>query len=133
MIRYKEGYLYQTTHADSWQTGIFPEKPIVHKYYSLDAQGLLTINEGFAWDGATSCPEWLVPPECSGPHDALCQMLRTDLLPYEVYAFWVHTLLRDMVKARRGSFVAWIVWKAVTLARGGHPSNNDDNPELTDP
>lgn len=133
MICYKEGYLYQTTKASSWQTVISPPEPIDHRYYSLTAQGLLTINEGFAWDGATSCPEWLVPPECSGPHDALCQMLRAGLLPYDLYASWVHGLLRDMVKARRGSLAAWVVFKAVTLARGGHPDNADDNPEKIDP
>lgn len=133
MIYFKEGYRYQVTRPWNRQTAIFPQAPIVHRYYSLTAQGVLTINEGFAWDGATSCPEWLVPPECSGAHDALCQMLRADLLPYEVYAFWVHTLLRDMVKARRGALAAWVVFKAVTLARGGHPDNADDNPEKVDP
>jgi hypothetical protein len=133
VIHYKEGYLYQTTRADSWQTAIYPQEPIINRYYSLSAQGPLTVNEGFAWDGATSCPEWLVPPECSGPHDALCQMLRTGALEYDLYASWVHGLLRDMVQARRGKIAAWLVFKAVTTARGGHPDNADDNPEKTDP
>ncbi len=133
MIHYKEGYLYQTTRPSSWQTVIFPQKPITHRYYSLTAQGLLTINEGFAWDGATSCPEWLVPPECSAPHDALCQMMRTGAIPYDTYSSWVHGLLRDMVEDRRGSLAAWAVFNAVKLARGGHPDNADDNPEITDP
>ena len=132
MIRFKEGYRYQMTRNTQWQTNIFAPATIVHKYYSLSAQGVLTINEGFAWDGATSCPEWLVPPECSVVHDALCQILRTELLPYDVYASWIHSLLRSMVQARRGALVAWAVFKAVTLARGGHPDNAEDNPELTD-
>lgn len=133
MIHYREGYLYQVSRPLFIDTGIYPGDPIVTEFFTLHADGVLNIKAGYAWDGATSCPEWLVPPECSCPHDAFCQMMRHNLLAYEVYAEFVHGLLRDMVAKRRGSFLAGIVHKAVVLGRGGHPSNNDDNPELTDP
>jgi len=96
-------------------------------------KGMLTIEAGYAWDGATWCPEWLVPPEDSCVHDALCQAMRHGHLDYDMFAPQAHGLLRDTVAKRRGGFLAGIVHKAVVLARGGHPSNSDDNPELTDP
>ena len=133
MIYFRSGYLYQTSRNYKLQTSIMPPKTIHHEFFTLHASGELCIYAGYAWDGASSCPEWVVPPECSCPHDVFCQMMRHGLLDYDTYAPLVHGLLRDMVEARRGSFVAWVVWKAVTLARGGHPGNNDDNPELTDP
>lgn len=133
MIYFREGYLYQTSRPYLLETGIIPPEPIVMEFFSLYSDGTLNIKPGYAYDGATSCPEWLVPPECSAPHDAFCQMMRHGHLDYDTYAPQVHGLLRDMVKARRGGIIAGIVHKAVVMARGGHPSNNDDNPERTDP
>lgn len=133
MIHFREGYLYQVSQPYMLDTGIYPPEPIVTEFFSLYTDGMLNIKAGYAWDGATSCPEWLVPPECSGPHDAFCQMMRKGLLPYEAYSKYVHGLLRDMVAKRRGGFLAGIVHKAVVMARGGHPDNADDNPEKSDP
>ena len=133
MIYFRSGYLYQTSRPYLLKTGIVPPEPIAMEFFSLYSDGTLNIKAGYAYDGASWCPEVVVPPECSGPHDAFCQMMRHGLLDYDTYAPLVHGLLRDMVEARRGKLVAWVVWKAVTLARGGHPSNNDDNPEKHDP
>lgn len=133
MIYFREGYLYQTSRPYLLETGIIPPEPIVMEFFSLYSDGTLNIKQGYAWDGASSCPEWVVTPECSAPHDALCQMMRHGFLDYDTYAPQVHGLLRDMVKVRRGGIIAGIVHKAVVMARGGHPSNNDDNPERTDP
>ena len=133
MIKYKEGYRCQTTEEWSQYTGIIPPQLIKNRYFELDPEGRLTIYIGFAWDGATSCPEWLVPKECSAPHDALCQCMRVGLLDYDVYAPQVHGLLRKMVAERRGDIIAWGVYQAVTLARGGHPDNAEGNPERCDP
>ena len=132
MIHYREGYLYQTSRPYFIQTEIFPPAPIVTEFFTLHADGMLNIKQGYAWDGASWCPEWLVPPECSCPHDAFCQMLRRRLLIYDIYAPKFHGLLRDMVAKRRGGFLAGIVHKAVTLARGGYPDGLDDNPDLSD-
>ena len=133
MIYYKEGYLYQTTRMWIYDTGIIPPKPVFLRYYTLNMEGRLVLDVGFAWDGATWCPEWLVTPEMSAPHDAFCQLMRANILPYDTYAPQVHGLLGKMVAERWGSFVGAGVRNAVTLAKGGHPSNADDNPELTDP
>lgn len=133
MIYYREGYLYQTARPYVISTDVAPPATIDTEFFTLYANGVLLIKQGYAWDGASYCPEWLVPPEASCPHDAFCQLMRHGLLPYEVYSAKVHGLLRDMVAVRRGRFLAGIVHKAVTLARGGQPSNNDDNPEQTDP
>ena len=133
MIHYREGYLYVASRSELFDTGIIPPAPICTEFFSLYADGTLHIKSGYAWDGASWCPEWLVPPECSGPHDAFCQMARKGLLDYATYAPLFHGLLRDMVAKRRGGLLAGIVHKAVTLARGGYPDGLDDNPELTDP
>lgn len=133
MISYREGYLYQVSKLYRLPTPIIPPATILHEFFTLHVSGQLYIYDGYAWDGASWCPEWLVPPECSCPHDALCQMMRYGLLDYDTYAPQVHGLLMDMVMARRGKIVAGIVHKAVVMARGGYPSNSNDNPELADP
>lgn len=132
-LYYKSGYDHVATRVYEVQTKIYPEVPIIHRCYSLSVTGLLTLNIGFAWDGATWCPEWLVTQEASGPHDALCQMMREGLLDYVTCAPLVHGLLREMVVKRKGAFVGAIVYRVVTAARGGHPSHVNENPELCDP
>lgn len=132
MIKYREGYLYVASRSELFDTGIIPPEPIVTEFFSLYVDGTLNIKSGYAWDGASWCPEWLVPPECSGVHDAFCQMTRRGLLDYDTYAPKFHGLLRDMVAKRRGGFLAGIVHAAVTLARGGYPNGKDDNPEMVD-
>ena len=133
MIHYREGYLYVASRSELFDTGIIPPAPICTEFFSLYADGTLNFKSGYAWDGASWCPEWLVPPECSGIHDAFCQMTRKGLLDYAIYAPQFHKLLRDMVAKRRGSFLAGIVHKAVVLAKGGYPDGKEDNPERTDP
>lgn len=133
MIYYREGYLYQTSRPYLIETGIIPSEPIVMEFFTLYRDGTLNIKQGYAWDGASWCPEWLVPPECSCPHDAFCQMTQLGLLDYAVYAPQFHELLRLMVADRWGGFLASIVHKAVTTFRGGHPDHSTDNPELSDP
>ena len=133
-IKYKDGYRYQLQEDYILQTPVKPDFTIANPpYYVLTTDGTLYIREGFAWDGATWCPEWLVPPECSLPHDAFCQMLRWGKLDYDKYSLLVHGFLRDMVKERRGSIAALAVFSAVCLAKGGHPDNSNDNPVKTDP
>lgn len=140
-IYFKSGYDHVTTRRYELQTGITPPVPITHRLYSLSALGLLAIEERFSWDGATWCPEWLVPQEASAPHDALTQMTAAGLLDYETCSPLVHGLLRDMViqrwEPKVGKYAAkaigWGVFKAVTKAKGGHPSHLHDNPELMDP
>lgn len=133
MIHYREGYRYQLSRTEIIEAGIIPPEIIRHAFFILDTNGRLTMYQAYAWDGATWCPEWLVPPECSCPHDVLCQAMRHKLLDYDTYAPLVHGLLRDMVAKRRGKILAGIVHTFVVKARGGHPDNSDDNPELSDP
>ncbi len=132
-LYFREGYLYQVSRPFFIETGIVPPEPIVREFFTLHADGWLNIKQGYAWDGATWAPEWLVPPDCSCTHDALCQMLRLRLLDYTIFAPMVHGLLGKMVAYRRGAIVGAVVRKAVTAAKGGHPDNTDDNPEVSDP
>jgi len=61
MIHYREGYLYQASRKEALATGIIPPHIISQEFFTLCEDGTLIIESGYAWDGATLCPEWVVP------------------------------------------------------------------------
>lgn len=135
-IKYKEGYKYQLSEDAFFDTGIFPPSfDIKHGFFILSAQGILQIKYGYAWDGASGPTiDTKSSMRAALVHDCFCQMLRNRDLPYEVYAEEVHSLFRRML-LEDGMF-AWRAWywhKAVVLSRGGHPDNEDCNPEVEAP
>ena len=80
-IKYMKGYKYQLHETYSVMIPIKPEHNIVTEYIELSAFGLLTIKEGYAWDGPSG-PTIDTKTSMRGAlvHDSLYQLLREKLL-----------------------------------------------------
>lgn len=76
-IRYADGYKYQLRATYAVQLPFRPPAPIVTDFIVFDADGLLTIIKGYAWDGPSD-PAFDTPNFMRGSlvHDALYQLMR---------------------------------------------------------
>lgn len=84
-IRYKKGYKYQLLDDHEIQTPVVGVN-VTDRWYSLRADGLLTLRAGFAWDGAsgpTFDSDSSMTP--SAEHDAFCQMMRDGRVSYSAW------------------------------------------------
>ena len=82
-MKYRKGYKYQLAEDYSVIIPIFPPKTIDTEYIMLDRLGMLTIRNGYAWDGASGptidCDASMT---ASLVHDALYQLIRmAELMP----------------------------------------------------
>lgn len=97
MIKYKKGYKYQLCETYFVSVPIFVRGQIDTKYITLTVAGLLTIKNGYAWDGASG-------PTIDGPtnmraslvHDALYQLMRLGLLDRKKFKATTDDIFRDM-------------------------------------
>lgn len=76
-ITYSQGYRFQLEEDVSFQTTIRPAHPGGNRFVDIDADGLLTISAGYAWDGASG-PAINTHTIIRGSlaHDALYQLIR---------------------------------------------------------
>lgn len=80
-LTYKDGYDYQVRGDYTIQTNMVGFD-IDTRWFRLTPDGLLTIRDGYAWDGASGAfDKGLEIP--SLVHDAFYQMLREGLLPHD--------------------------------------------------
>lgn len=117
LLKFQEGYKFQVYETFSIQTGIIPEIVGGNDFVSIGYRGLLTINRGYAWDGASGpAIDTLNFRRGSLVHDALYQLIRLgnltpdhqeeadDLLKaliiedcmWSVRAWWVHKAVRTL-------------------------------------
>lgn len=90
VIRYKAGYKYQLAQDYQVQLPIKVDQDqtlgldIIEPFYSITVDGLLTVNEGYAWDGPSG-PTFDTCNFMRGSlvHDVLYQMIREGHLPIE--------------------------------------------------
>lgn len=86
MLKFRSKYKYQLAADLTWQTQMRPVKDAITPRVRLTTEGILHVNEGFAWDG------------CSGPvidrpknmraglfHDGLYLLMRAGQLDH---SFW---------------------------------------------
>lgn len=98
-IRYKAGYEYQLEEDCAHYVGIQPIAPGGNRFVGMDAQGLLTIGAGYAWDGASGpAIDTKSIMRASLVHDALYQLIRMGVVSPDdrSIADW---LLYDMLLA----------------------------------
>ena len=80
-IKYRDGYKYQLAEDYQIQTTIYPKGDIITEYISLTMQGLLTVKEGYSWDGASGPTIDTKSSMRAGlVHDALYQLMRQELI-----------------------------------------------------
>lgn len=82
MIKFKikKGYKYQLQQDVELQTPFLVES-VDERYFSLDPEGLLTIREGYAWDGASGPAvddQTNLTQSCV--HDVFCQMVEMNFV-----------------------------------------------------
>jgi len=113
-MKYRKGYKYQLADDYTIQIDTKPPEEIETQFISLSVDGLLTIKDGYAWDGPSGptidTPNFMTP---SLVHDAIYQLMRYNLIPrsWRYYADKLLVLMcknRKMWKVRR-----WWVYSGV--------------------
>jgi hypothetical protein len=76
-IKYLDGYKYQLAEGYAVQTAIIPKEHIATDFIVLGTNGVLIVNEGYAWDGPSG-PTIDTKNFMRGSlvHDALYQLMR---------------------------------------------------------
>lgn len=128
---YKSGYKYQLEYTyEQVLPDCFKQFNIRLRYVSL-IDGLLTLESGYAWDGASG-PTWDTPSCLAGSavHDALYQLMRVELISRvwrdEADEVMYQTFLRDgMYKPR-----AWAWYQLVKRFGDKHTFENARRPVL---
>lgn len=132
-IAYVRGMKYQLVDEYSILTPI-RGTTIIHDYFVLREDGLLTIRRGYAWNGASG-PTYDSKSSMRGSlvHDVFCQAMRLKLLDFK-YAPVVHEFFRQICIEDGMWHVRAAVWhKAVVFADGGNPEQGPDRPVLYAP
>lgn len=80
-MRYRGGYDYQLAEDIVFRTTILGQL-IDTVRIRLEPTGLLTVREGYAFDGPTGCVHRKENMSASCLHDALYQLMRMELLPH---------------------------------------------------
>ena len=127
-IAFKDGYKYQLVESyvvDIHLTGV----TAITRWLELTSDGVLTIREGYAWDGPSG-------PACDTPnfmrgslvHDACYQLLREGLLP-PACRDHADRLLRDMCREDGMSAIrAWWVYQGVARFAGPAARHDHEKP-----
>lgn len=127
MIEYVDGYKYQLYGDYSISTAVIPDAAINEKFIALSAVGILTIKEGYAWDGPSG-PAIHTKNFMRGSlvHDALYQLMRENLISESKWRTTADRLLQSIcIQSGMSRFRAWYVYQAVRLF--GAPSANPSN------
>lgn len=115
-MKYSAGYKYQLRETFYYQCKyIRPYKEIKTKWIALDRNGLLTIIEGYAWDGASG-PTIDTKSSMRGGlvHDALFQLMRFGLLDRNLNFHWANKEFHKiLIEDGMYRWRAWIWYNSV--------------------
>lgn len=132
-IKYRAGYKYQLAADYSVETNILGYN-IDTEYLKLVPNGILTLKEGYAWDGASG-PTYDSKDSMRGSlvHDALYQLMRLGLLP-ESCREQSDKLLHDICVEDGMNGVRAALWQLmVEEFAGSAAKNGTDRPIITAP
>ncbi len=123
-ITYTRGYKYQLEDAYSIAINIKPDVLIKTDYIQLDTEGILTISNGYAWDGPSGPTiDTLSFMRGALVHDALYQLMRYSKLDRDIYRDDADRILKDICKNDgMWSWRAWLVYQGVRIF--GDPSSD---------
>jgi len=126
-IRFRSGYKYQLASDYTLSIGITPEIDLATQFIKLDTQGVLTVFNGYAWDGPSGpVMDTRENLRASLVHDALYQLMRLQLLSAKKYKDQADKLFR---KICIGDGVSHPVAEAyyLGLELGGEPATDPKN------
>ena len=134
-IKYRAGYKYQINANYSVAIPIKPAADIITEYISLNTQGLLSLKEGYAWDGPSGLTiDTLTFMRGSLIHDALYQLMRESKLDRNIHRENADKILRDIcIEDGMWSFRAWYVYQAVRLFAKEFADPAHDHPVILAP
>jgi hypothetical protein len=123
-IKYKSGFKYQVSRVASVQTTILGYD-VKSQYYTLTEDGVLTALVGYAWDGASKCPDFRSIMRGSLFHDILYQMFRSEELPRHFKGTADGLLKRLCIEDGMWKLFAELVYEAVEKfgAPATHPNH----------
>lgn len=123
------GYKYELIHPYSQETGITGYY-ISTDFLQLETGGKLDIKQEYAWDGPSGPTiDTLNFMRGSLVHDALYQLIRLKMIPYECKT-QADMLLRDICREDGMSkFRSWYVYLAVKYFGGSAAKSGTDKPE----
>lgn len=123
-FKYRLGYGYILDEDYSIYINVKPQFPIDTKYIKLSTDGLLTLKEGYSWDGATDAVDTNSIIRASLVHDALYQLMEDGILSKTSFkALADEELYRIAREDGMGVFRAWYVHLAVKLFGRPEPKN----------
>ena len=116
-IAYNGGYKYQLKQQYTLQIDIKPPNPVTTEYIKLTAQGQLTVEEGYAWDGPSGPTiDTLNFMRGSLVHDALYQLMREGEIDKAAWRERADRILQEIcLEDGMSSLRAWAVYHAVRL------------------
>jgi hypothetical protein len=133
-IVYTDGWKYQLKEPYSLFTGIFPAKTIYTPYICLTTEGLLTVKEGYAWDGpsgpAIDSDNFM---RGSLVHDVFYQLIRENHLPLEIRDSADRLLQKLCIEDGMTRVRAYWVYKALSWFGGSAASKSGIHKTLRSP
>ena len=126
-IKYWKGPKYQLAETYICQTPIVGER-IEDDFFTLQEDGTLVVNKGFAWDGASGPTfDSRSSMRPSLIHDVFCVAMRDGRLSYEKWQDKVNALFKDQC-IEDGMWVwrAGLWHSAVEFADAGNPEQGPD-------
>ena len=112
MITYTEGYDYQLEIPVTYQTTFRPQEGLIYKFITLETDGRLIIDNGYAWDGSSG---GIDRGNMRGSliHDSLCDLVNEGLLKKSDQE-QVDWILKEVCLADGMSSIrAWWIHRAV--------------------
>jgi hypothetical protein len=98
------------------QTSIKPKQTISYDFITLDAYGMLTIMQGYAWDFASGAFDNKTIRRGSLAHDALCELIHNDLLSYHFWGPAAEEMKAICLEDGMNRVRAWYICRAIKLA-----------------
>lgn len=112
ILYYQKGFKGQVSKRIRVQTPIFPKTNVERTWASLDVEGVLTIEKGFAYDFASGPtidkPDWI--KAAAAIHDALCYLHRKDLIN-EHQRKQADKFFYALLKLNGPSFIWYLRWR----------------------
>jgi len=132
-IYYKKGFKYQLTRTYTVQTSLLGYS-ISTRYITLTIDGLLTIHQGYCWDGPSG-PSVDTKNFMRGSliHDALYQLMREEELPQEERYLADRILMQACLQDGMCKIRAWYVFESVKKFASFAASPHNKKEELTAP
>ena len=119
VARYRnlKNYKYQLVSDYAISIEIKPRDNVRTRFIDLDAQGLLTIKNGYAWDGPSGLGiDTRSFMRASLVHDALYQLMRAEYLDHNIHQRPADDFLRTIcLEDGMGKLRAWFNWMVLRL------------------